>query len=407
MPLFQYKARDGRGEAVSGQIEAGSADAVANQLLNAGVTPISIEETELHQDVWAGIWKKLSARRPSLDDLILLCRQMYTLTKAGVPLVRGLAGLAETSKNPILAEVLQRMRSELESGRELSAAMSLHPQIFSPLMVSMVRVGEHTGQLDEAFLQLAQYLELDRDTRNRIKAALRYPLFVLLGIAVAIGVVNVYVIPEFAKVFKGMNAELPWQTKVLIATSDFFVSYVHYLVVGLIGTIIGLRYYVNTGEGRYRWDKLKLHLPIVGSIIRRSILARFARSFAMTTRAGVPLIQALSVVAKAVDNDYVSERVLSMRNGVERGDSLTRTAIATNLYTPLVLQMIAVGEETGSVERMMDEVADFYEREVDYELKTLSSSIEPLLLIAVGLLVLILALGIFLPLWELTSLAKR
>ncbi len=406
MAVFDYKARDARGGAVNGQIEAGSADAVANQLLNAGITPVNITEAQPKPDYLGELKRRLGSGRPSLDELLLFCRQMYTLTRAGVPIVRGLTGLAETTRNVVLADTLQQMRAELEAGRDLSTAMGQHPKIFSQLMVSMIRVGENTGQLDEAFQRLAQYLEQDRDTRTRIKTALRYPTFVLLFMAVAIGVVNVLVIPAFAKVFSGMNAELPWQTKLLVGISDFSVAYWPHLLTGVIVAVLAIRSYVNTPAGRYKWDRLKLRLPIVGSIILRSTLARFARTFAMTTRSGVPLIQALSVVARAVDNDYVAERVVNMRNGIERGDTLTRTSAATGLFTPLILQMLSVGEETGQVENMMDEVGGFYEREVDHELKNVSSAIEPILIIAVGILVLILALGVFLPMWDITRLAR-
>lgn len=407
MPQFRYKARNQRGDALSGQLEAASSDSVASQLINSGITPIQIEEVEPKRELWGELKARLGASHPGLDDFILFCRQMYTLTHAGVPLIRGITGLADTSRNPILAQTLHRIRYELEAGRELSLAMGQYPAIFSPVMVSMVRVGESTGKLDEAFLQLASYLELERDTRDRVKAALRYPAFVLLAIAAAIVIVNIKVIPAFADVFAGMNARLPWQTRILVGISDFFVAYWPLMLTGLIVALIALRYYLRSERGRYRWDRLKLRLPIVGDLILRATLSRFARSFAMTTRSGVPLIQAMSVTAHAVDNDYVSERILSMRNGIERGDSLSRTASTTNLFTPLVLQMLSVGEETGAVEQMMDEVAGFYEREVDYDLKNLSSAIEPILIVAVGILVLILALGIFLPMWDITQLTRR
>ncbi len=407
MPQFRYKARNGRGDAINGEIEAPNSDSVASQLLNSGITPVEIKEYQPRQDVLGDLVARLNRHNPTLDDLILFCRQMYTLSKAGVPIIRGISGLAESTRNVVLAEAMDRMRIELESGRELSTAMNQFPQFFTPLMVSMVRIGENTGQLDEAFLKLSSYLELERDTRNRIKAAMRYPSFVLFAIAAAIVIVNIFVIPAFMDVFASFRMELPWQTKLLLATSNFFVDYWPYLLVALLFGLGGLRYYVNTPEGKYQWDKKKLRIPLIGSILTRATLGRFARTFAMTTRAGVPLIQTLTVVSRAVDNDFVAEQVLSMRNGIERGDSLTRTAAASGMFTPLVLQMMAVGEETGGVDDMLDEVADFYEREVDYELKGLSQAIEPILLVAVGVLVLMLALGIFLPMWELTSIAKQ
>lgn len=407
MPLYAYKARNGRGDAVKGELEAASADALATQLLNSGITPVEIKETEKKQDVLEELRRRLGAGKPTLDDMILLCRQMYTLNKAGVPIIRGISGLAETTRNPVLADTLKRIVMELESGRELSAAMGQQGDTFSSLMISMVRVGENTGKLDEAFLQLAQYLEMDRDTRDRVKAAMRYPMFVIVAISIAIGIVNVFVIPAFAGVFKGMNMELPWQTKTLIGLSDFTVAYWPYILGLIVFAVMGFGNYIKTPAGKYKWDRAKMRFPVVGSIITRALLGRFARSFAMSTRSGVPLIQALTVVARAVDNDYVADKILSMRNGIERGDSLSRTAVATGLFTPLVLQMLSVGEETGAVDDMLNEVADFYEREVDYELKNISAAIEPILIVAVGVLVLILALGIFLPMWEITSLAKR
>ncbi|OOZ39607.1 MSHA biogenesis protein MshG [Solemya pervernicosa gill symbiont] len=407
MTTFFYKARNKRGEAVEGKLEAASSELVASQLLNSDIIPISIDEVAEKQDVLADLKRKLGIGRPELDDLILFCRQMYTLAKAGVPIIRAITGLAETSRNAQLVESLHRMKSDLESGRELSTAMATYPEIFSTLMVNMVKVGENTGQLDEAFVKLSQYLEMEKDTRDRVKAAMRYPTFVIIFIAIAIGIVNIFVIPAFAGVFEKFDMDLPWQTSLLINTSNFTVAYWPYILSLLIVTIIAVRSYLKTEQGRYRWDRRKLRLPLVGGLLMRATLARFTRSFAMTTRAGVPLVQALTIVARAVDNSFVSERINSMRNGIERGDSLLRTATATSLFTPLVLQMIAVGEETGAVDDLLDEVGGFYEREVDYDLKSLSSAIEPILIVAVGILVLILALGIFLPMWDLTQIAKR
>lgn len=407
MPIFAYKARNSRGDAVKGEIEAASADVVATQLMNSGITPLEISASKAKKDVFGDIKIQLGASKPTLDDLILFCRQMYTLNKAGVPIIRGISGLQESTKNLILSQALKNILLELESGRELSTAMAQQGELFSSLMISMVKVGENTGKLEEAFLQLSAYLELERDTRSRIKSALRYPVFVIVAISIAIGIVNLFVIPAFAGVFSKMKMDLPWQTQLLINLSDFTVAYWPYLVGSIAIAIFGFNNYIKTTTGKYKWDRAKLHFPIVGSIISRALLARFARTFAMASKSGVPLIQTLGVVARAVDNDYVADKILSMRNGIERGDSLTRTAAATGLFTPLVLQMLNVGEETGAIDDMLNEVADFYEREVDFELKGLAAAIEPILIVFVGILVLILALGIFLPMWDMTKLASR
>lgn len=406
MPIYHYKARNARGEAIEADIEAASADVVAGQLFNTGVTPITIVEQAVQVDLLDGLRKRMLIGRPTLVDLILFARQMHTLMRAGVPIIRAMSGLADTSRNATLAQVLRDVVTSLEAGRDLASSLSQHPEIFTALFVSIVQVGENSGRLDESFLQLSEYLELEKTTRDSIKSALRYPTIVIVAIAAAIAIINLKVIPVFAKVFAGFHAELPAATKILIATSNFTVAYWYVILGGMTLAVLGVRAYVKTDAGRYRWGRTKLRLPIVGSIIMRATLARYARSFAMSTRSGVPLIQALTVVAKAVDNDFVADRVLMMRNGIERGDTLTRTAAASGLFTPLVLQMLSVGEETGAVDEMLTEVAGFYEREVAYDLKSLSEKIEPIMLLAVGALVLMLALGVFLPMWDLAGAAR-
>lgn len=406
MTAYRYKARDARGQAVEGVLEGSSADAIATQLMNSGITPIDIAENSARSDVWAGLNRQLATRKPSLDELALFSRQMYTLMRAGVPIIRALSGLAETTRNPTLAETIGELVLQLESGRDLTSAMGHHPQVFSSLMVSMVQVGETTGRLDEAFRQLAQYLESEKEVRDQIKGALRYPATVLIFILAAIAVINVQVIPQFAKMFASFDTELPLATRILVATSDFFVAFWPHLLIMTVLGALALRAWIGTEPGRYKWDRFKLHIPYTGSIIRRASLARFARAFSMALSSGVPLIQALTVTARAVDNAYIGERVLMMRNGVEKGDALTRTAAATGLFTPLVLQMLAVGEETGVVEEMLDQVGEFYEREVAFDLKRLSAALEPALIVIIGAMVLVLMLGVFLPLWDMASLAR-
>lgn len=401
MSTFFYKGRTSRGDSIEGNIEGNTADAVASQLFNNGVTPIEITEQQGNTSEIS--LPSLFERKVGLDELILFSRQMYTLMKAGVPITRSITSLADSSPNPLLKQTLRIVVEDLESGRELSTAMAPFPRVFTHLYISMIQVGENTGRLDESFLQISEYLELEKGTRDRIKAALRYPVIVIGAIVAAIVVINLFVIPAFAKVYAGLDAELPWATKFLIATSNFTVNNWPFLLAGFIFSIAGIVIYVRTDNGRYQWDKYKLRLPIVGSIINRSLLARFSRSFAMASRAGVPLIQTMTVVSRATGNSYISERILDMRNGIERGDTLTRTAAATSLFTPLVLQMMSVGEETGAVDELLQEVAEYYEREVDYDLKNLSAAIEPILIVAIGIMVFILALGVFLPMWDLAG----
>ena len=406
MPLFRYRGRNQRGEVVTGHIDAASANVVATQLFNSGIVPVDIDTAKNAAiDLRAAFRSWTGPDKIRIVDLILFTRQFHALQKAGVPLMQALRGLRDSAQNQSLVAVIDDLVNSLDSGLELSAALKRHPKVFPSLYISMVQVGEATGTLQEALLQLAKYLELDKDTRDRIKSATRYPIFVIAAIVIAIFVINIFVIPTFAKVFTGLRAELPWATKLLIATSQFTVHYWPLLLAATIVGFLAARFYVRTDEGRYRWHRLKLRLPVIGQIIYRSMLARFARSLSITLRAGVPLVQGMTVVSRAVDNDFVSERIVQMRDGVERGETIARTAIATGMFPPLVIQMITVGEEAGSIDELMAEVAEYYEREVDYDIKNMSAAIQPLLIIGIGALVLILALGVFLPMWELPRAA--
>ncbi len=410
MPVFAYKGRSSRGDLVQGSLEGADSGVIADQLLNTGITPTEIKLTT--QAVRSGsnpeisLWKRLTAEnKVDALELMLFSRQMYTLLKAGVPIMRALAGLQESSRNPVFSAMLQDLRESLDSGRELSTALRRHPKIFSPFYLSMVQVGEMTGMLDVTFLRLYEHLEFERDMKERIKSAVRYPMFVLIAMAVAIVIVNIFVIPAFAKVFEGFHAELPLMTRILMGFSGFMVHYWPILLAVLIGAVVAFRSWIGTVDGRYKWDRYKFHIPIAGRIIMKATLARFARSLALSFKSGVPIVQGLNSVALVVDNEFMRSRVEQMRDGVERGESILRTATATGVFNPTVLQMIAVGEETGDMDGLMFEIAGMYEREVEYEIKTLSANIEPILIVLLGGLVLVLALGIFLPMWDLGKVA--
>lgn len=407
MPNFRYRGRGNRGDLMEGALEASSADAAAAQLINSGITPIDIREFRSTGGALDDLRERLQASTPDLAELILLSRQMYTLMRAGVPLAQGLGGLGRSTRNPTLRKALDNIKATIESGRELSTAMAQHPSIFSSLYVNTVRIGENTGRLDEAFKSLAEYLDRERDTRARINSALRYPTFVVIAIAIAIGVINVMVIPQFARIFERANVSLPLPTQIIIGTSSFFVTWWPFLLAGIVAAVFGIRVWVRTERGRYQWDRWKLRIPIVGDIIYRATLGRFAQGFSMSLAAGVPLTQALTIMSQAVDNEFVGERIRLIRNGVERGESLTRTAAATGMFTPLVLQMLSVGEESGAIDTLLAEVAGFYEREVDYDIKNLSQAIEPILIAVLAVFVLIFALGVFLPLWDLATVKIR
>lgn len=408
MPSFSYTGRNKSGELISGVFDGADSGSVADQLFGSGIIPIEIGLTSKSDQPKANTNDtSRSNEKVRHVDLLLFSRQMYTLLKSGVPIMRALAGLQESAMSKAFSNVLRGLRESLDSGRELSASLQRQGRVFSPFYVSMVRVGETTGMLEEVFLRLFHHLEFQKFMRDQVKAAIRYPAFVMATMAVALVVINIMVIPAFAKVYKGFKTDLPMVTQVLIGVSNFMVTYWWLLAAIVVGAVLAFRAWVNTGQGRYEWDKFKLRIPVAGKIILKATLARFSRSFALALRSGVPVVNSLSLVAQVVENDFIARHIEQMRMGVERGESVLRTAANTGVFTPVVLQMISVGEESGSMDEMLQEVAEMYQREVEYELKTLSAQIEPILIIGLGILVLIVALGVFLPIWDLGRAAIK
>jgi MSHA biogenesis protein MshG len=404
MGLFLYQARTGKGELQKGRFEGANSAEVADHLLAAGLIPVNISALPDPVEFNLGeVLGKNRAQSIGLVELQLFSRQLHTMLRAGVPILRALSSLRETSINPGFSRVLADINDGLGQGRELSMCLARHPKIFDSFYLAMIRVGEMTGRLDNVLDRLAVHLDFERRAREMVKGAIRYPLFVVIALMVAMLVINLFVIPAFSKVYAGMNAELPLMTRFLIATSTFTKEYIHFLIAGAGVALLGFIGWKGTDSGRYTWDRFKLRLPIVGKILRKSALARFARSFALASKSGVPILQVLTVVAAVADNRYYADKIGNMREGIERGESLLRTATLTGVFTPVVLQMLAVGEETGELDNLLQEIAVMYEQEVEYEISTLSQQIEPILITALGAMVLVLALGVFLPIWDMGS----
>ncbi|GAB2902656.1 MSHA fimbrial biogenesis protein MshG [Uliginosibacterium flavum] len=400
MPSYAYKGRDAQALLVQGVIDAPDSPAAADLLISRGITPVDIAEDAPAAPLFAGFGVR---RKPiTTEDIMFFSRQMHTLIKAGVPMLQALGGLRDSATHLAFGEMLGQLRESLDSGRELSIAMK-DTGAFSPFYLSMVRVGEMTGRLDVIFLTLFDHLNFEKEMRAKIKAALRYPMFVVIALSGALLVINWLVIPSFAKVFKSFNAQLPLMTRILLGVSDFFVNYWYVLIAVVLGVIFGVRAFVASPGGRLLWDRWKLSLPIVGDTVRKATLARFARSFALSFKSGLPVIPTFGVVADVIDNAYIAAKLVQMRIGVERGESILRTAASARIFTPVVLQMIAVGEESGSIDDLLMEIAEMYEREVEYEIDNLSARIEPILVVCLGAMVLVLALGIFMPIWDLSS----
>ncbi len=413
MPRFSYTGYNAQGPQ-KGQLDAGSPGEAADALQAQGISPLRIEaiggssaaSSEPSEPLMERLQQWLR-RGIQPVDMLLFARQLHTLLKAGVPILRALAGLTESATSQRLRETLQAVRASLESGVELSRGFAQHPKVFDTFFVSMVRVGEMTGRLDEIFLRLYHHMAFEQFMRQQVKAALRYPTFVIIAMVIAIGVINVMVIPAFAGVFKTLGAELPLATRILLASSNFTLTYGWAILAAAVVAFLVFRQWVATDPGRLAFDRFKLRVPIAGPIVLKAQLARLARSLALALRSGVSIEQALVVVAQTCDNLHIARKVEGMRGAIERGESLLRAAIQSQVFTPVVLQMIAVGEETGAVDELMQEVADVYSNDVEYELKTLGQQIEPILIVFLGILVLILALGVFLPIWDLGRASMR
>jgi len=404
MPAFKYKARGQRGDAIEGVIEAASTDLAATRLIEGGLTPIDIRTVEEK----IGMSTDLADLFPpsiTLIDLIQFSRQMHSLLKAGVPILSALTGLAANIRNRTLAKTLAGVIESLEAGRDFSSSLSQYPEVFSVFYVSLVRVGETSGRLEEVFRQLAGYLDREKKTRDHIKSAMRYPGVVMGAILVAVVVINIFVVPAFSAMFEQYGAELPLPTRILIGMSDLTVNHWQSLLIGFVALVIGIRMYVRSDTGRYKWHKFRLRLPVVGKVLYQATLARFTRLLALVQRSGIPIVTGLTVVAKALDNDFIEERVLTMRDGIERGESLSNTAASTGVFDHLVLQMLQVGEESGTTDELLQEIADYYDDEVEYSIQKLSSAIEPILTVTLAGIVFLLATGIFLPMWDLAKVA--
>lgn len=407
MNRYHYKARNADGKMIQGEVDAEDQRKAAGYVTNLGFTPVSLRIAE-QKGLFAGgdigeiLGERFKSRIPT-SDLVIFTRHFKSLLHAGVPIIRGLKGLASNAENKRLARSLNDITGTLEGGGSLSEGLDRHRDVFPRLFIQMVGVGEQSGQLETALGQMGDNLEQERVTRQRVKSAMRYPTFVLVAIAIALAVVNIFVIPTFADLFESLDTELPLATRILLGTSNFTINYWPHILVGMIGVYLFTRNYLRSPSGRMRWDRIKLRLPIVGGVMSRALLARFSRTFAMALRAGVPLPTAVETVAEATDNVYIAEGIRGLRTGIERGESLQSVAEQSELFTPMVLQMLAVGEETGQLADLMDQVADFYEGEVEEDLENLPSYIEPVMIGFIGLLVFVLALGIFMPIWEMGS----
>ncbi|OGT50717.1 MAG: hypothetical protein A3E84_00350 [Gammaproteobacteria bacterium RIFCSPHIGHO2_12_FULL_42_13] len=400
MPVFAYEGRDQKGFQVSGEITAEDMGAAANELMSRQILPINISP-QTEKGELALVFRKLFARKLTTSELALFSRQMHALCKAGVPVLSAIQQLSQVSSVPILKHALIDIAKQVGLGEPVSKAMQKFPALFPPLMIALVSTGEANGRIDDAFLQASQYYELASTTRKRIKTALRYPLTVVVVTFLAVIGLNAFIIPKFAALYARFESQLPLPTRLLIGLSTITRDYwwLILLVVALLVFIV--RIFFVTERYRAVIDHIILVLPIFGDIMRRIVMTNFTRTLGILIHTNVPLLEAIRLVAEVVNNVYAKKKILKMQAFIEQGDNLSTAANKINLFSPLILQMLSVGDTTGNMDKMLFEVSAFYEQEIDYDIKQLTDKIEPILIVIVGAIVLTLALGIFLPMWNM------
>ena len=403
MPNYRYKARDKYGALFVGTFETNGKEAVAGHLDNLGYIPVAIEEEKASVSL-AELLPHFE--RITAEDLIIFSRQLATLIGAGIPFMASFTALEEQTENPKLKKVINQVRREVEGGSTFADALAKHPKVFSSLYISMVKAGETGGVLDEILNRLAVLAEHEAETRARIKAATRYPKIVLVAIFVAFGILVSFVIPKFAALYANLKAELPLPTRIMIGINHAVHRYGFLLLAAIIGSVMGFRRYINTPSGRLWWDGFKLQVPIFGPIFKKTALSRFARVFGTLTRSGLPVLQTLEIVSETVGNVVIARIVDNVRDSARQGRGIVQPMRVSKIFPPIVVQMVAVGEESGKMEEMLMKVSEYYDRDVDYAIKNLSSSLEPVLLGVIGVVILFLALAIFLPWWNLIDVFK-
>ena len=406
MPNFKYKVRDKNGQAIAGIIDAPTPQVAGDRLYQQGYLPIMIEEEGKDvSSALSNIYKRFM--KVKAEELIFFSQQLSTLYKAGLPLLTGLESLAEQADNKKLKPALKDISRQIEGGSTLFEALLRHPDIFSPIYINMIRAGETSGRLGESLDRFIILADRELKTRQKVKEATRYPKIVILSLVIAFAVLIAFVIPRFAEMFARFNTPLPLPTRIMIGINSFFHTYWHVILSALVGIPILFKHYIKTKQGKYFWDSVKTRIPIFGILLLKIALSRFSYLFVMLNRSGVPILQTLEITSATIDNVILSKSITRISQMVKEGRSLTDAMKESGKFTPLVIQMVSIGESTGTLDEMLMRTTDYYDFEVDNSIKKLSTYIEPALTVFLGLVVLFLALAVFLPWWNIASLFKR
>src|SRR6266513_1847171 len=405
MPLYEYTARDVTGKVLAGAIEAESDATVTQKLREMGffITNLHRKTEPVGVGEWFAKFKGIG-----LKDLAVFSRQFSTMVNAGLSLVRTLAILEDQTTQKQLKEVIAAVRTDIEGGATLSSALGKHPAAFSNLYVNMVKAGEAGGVLDDVLIRLANFLEKELTLRQKIKSATTYPVLLATAAIGALLFMTVVIIPQFASFFKelGSNAQLPLPTQIAMGVSTILRKFWYLIIGALGGSLYAVRTYVKTPQGKGHYDLVKLRLPILGAVNKKIIIARFSRTFGTLVASGVPIMQSLEVVGKAIDNVGVAKAVESVRTSIREGESIAVPLQASGMFPPMVIQMVKVGEETGALETMLNKVADFYDAEIDNTVASLTSILEPILIVGMGIVIGAMLISLYLPIFNLALSVK-
>jgi MSHA biogenesis protein MshG len=404
MVTFNYQGRDARGKKVAGKVQASDVGGALTFLKQKKITPIKIEPISEKKKPFDFLFK---ARGNVRDyELLNFFREVATLLEAGVPIVDILRKLAQSTSSKKLADAILGIANDIAAGQNMALAMRAYPEIFPALFTNVVEVGESTGNLTEVFARLADYLEMKIVNRQRITSTLRYPIMVVVSVFIAIVIMGIFVIPKFAQVFSQFHTRLPTPTLFLIAISNFLVQQWPFLLVFLIIMIFLVPRILKVPAIKLFWDRWVIAIPILGSLQKRIILTQFAWTYSLILRSGISVTKGLTLAAGATGNAFFNRKILEIRDNVDKGESFSQAVLRSNLFLPSVLEMIAVGEESGKLDDILSQVARYYEREIDYDIKKINQLMEPFLLMVVAVMVVILALGVYLPVWDLISAVR-
>jgi type IV pilus assembly protein PilC len=398
---YTYRVRDQRGKVATGTLVAENEQLVHNRLREMGYVPLKVGVQSV------GMKREFNIRKKArLKDVAVFSRQFSTLVNSGLPILRALSILEKQTESTIIRKAVTEVRGEIERGSSLSAAMAKYPKVFNNLYVAMVKSGETGGVLESVLDRLADTLEREVALRQRIKSAMTYPVVVLGFVGLILMAMLIFIVPQFKSIYATLNGKLPLPTLILLKVSQIVTHQAIFIVIGMIGLVFLGRWYVKTPAGRTAWDTLKLKVPIFGPLFHKTALARFSRVLGVLNRSGVPILYSLEVTAEVVNNTQISKAIMDVQTAVKQGETLSQPLGRHGVFPPMVVQMLAVGEETGAIDTMLDKVASFYDDEVAATVDSLTSLIEPVMIFFVGGAVGLAVIALYLPMFNIINLIK-